>query len=1049
MQKNFIVYKSSAGSGKTFTLVKEYLKIALSEAYEQPQLYKKILAVTFTNKAAAEMKERIIDALKNVSQTNNSKPSLITSILSQELQLSADVLAYRAGNLLSQILHNYSDFSIGTIDSFTHKIIKTFAFDLKLPVNFSIETNVSEFYNKVVSSLIAKIGDDKELTELLRTFSINNATDNNSWDPEPQIFKFTNTLEKEDSSVYLEKLKKLSKEELQQIHKTVIDFNTEFKSIIKLAGSKTLALIKQKNLNDEHFNYSKAGPQNVFKKWADFNFDKINELSGSRLLDAVKTGKWQSNKNSAADNEALQEIVPQLSSIAGETLAYINENSKQFALSRLLEKNIYSIILVNELQQIADEFKQEEQIVFISEFNSKISKIVSEEPAPFIYERLGERYSHFLLDEFQDTSTLQWQNILPLIDNSLGNGKFNLIVGDGKQSIYRWRNANVKQFNDLPKIEGANANELISERQNSLERNYKAWPLNTNYRSLGKIVDFNNSVFDFLSGNLLKNDLLKIYEGQAQDKKNESGGYVSVQRGETDKDLLEDTTCTMALQHINRALESGFAYSDICIIIRNNYQGNLTANYLIKNKIPVVSSDSLLLKNCAEVNCVISFLNYLINQADKISAVAVINYLFHSKQIKNDISRDLKDLQKGKSLFDVLKGLSVDFREDHLLQKNIFDICVEIISRLDLHQKNAQYMRFFLDEVNDYLVNKTGSINNFLEWWEKRRDTASVIIPDGTDAVRIMTIHKAKGLEFPVVILPFTNWETYKMQNNWVNLENENTHLPAGLFNISAGIAEAGFGDIFEEEQNEQILDNLNLLYVAFTRAVERLHIITLRSITAKKETVARWIENYLKQSSLKNEGDLFEFGELTAKQFPSRKEHHSVFDISKLYFNDNPNLINIKGTHRLKVADSTEAAKEKGIKMHYILSDINSKNDISPALSKLLKQGIIRAEERQDLELKINELLDNEILRPYFSDKIKSKNESEIITDMGELLRPDKIVLNGDKAVVIDYKTGKQNTKLYQKQMNKYQDALLKMGYISIKKILVYVEENLVEELN
>ncbi|MGZ3932061.1 MAG: UvrD-helicase domain-containing protein, partial [Bacteroidia bacterium] len=854
-------------------------------------------------------------------------------------------------------------------------------------------------------------------------------------------------LEKEGSETYLNKLKQLSKEELLQIQKDLSAFNSEFKTNIRRAGATALQLIKQSHLSDENFNYGKTGPQNVFKKWDEFKFDKLDELSGSRLSDALRTGKWQSTKNSAAENEAISRIAPRLTEIGNETLAYLKENGKQFALSRLLEKNIYAIILVNELQQIAEEFKREEQIVFISEFNTKIAKIVSEEPAPFIYERLGERYSHFLLDEFQDTSTLQWLNILPLIDNSLAAGKFNLIVGDGKQSIYRWRNANVKQFNALPALENNEGNGLLTERQEGLARNYKPAVLNTNYRSLGEVVEFNNSVFGFLADHLLKNELRHIYDEQAQQKRFPDGGYVSVQAGDTEKSELDDTTCKLALEHIRSALAYNFSYSDVCIIIRNNRQGNTCANYLIKQSIPVISSDSLLLRNCPEVNCVIAFLTYLINPADKISAATVINYLHYAGTYPAELSDSLKLLSMQRSLFDVLDTLHIHTKAQHFSQKNVFDSCVEIISILGLNKQNAQYMRFFLDEVNDYLVNKTGSVTNFLEWWEKRSEIASVIIPEGTNAVRIMTIHKSKGLEFPVVILPYVNWETYKPSSSWVNLEDRKAGLPAGLFSISSSIAEAGFEHILSEEQNDQVLDNLNLLYVAFTRAAERLHVITLKSKSNRKETVAKWIGDYLTHSGAA-EGALFERGTLQNKQHASKKEQSAVFAISELDFNADPHLIKIKGSHRLKLEDDVPDAREKGIKMHSILSEVNSAEDLLPVLDKMIKKGLIKSTELDELSTKISAILSNPLLKPYFSGTLKSKNESEIITDTGELLRPDKIVFDDSAMVVIDYKTGKQDTRRYLEQMNKYEAALLKMGYSSVKKILVYIDENVVEAI-
>ncbi len=582
------------------------MKIALNDTSNPPYLYKKILAVTFTNKAAAEMKERIIEALKTISSGNNS---LIENLLRAELELDAKTIQQRAKALLSEILHNYSDFSIGTIDAFTHKIVKTFAFDLKLPVNFTVETNTDEFYEKVVSDLLSKIGDDKELTELLINFSVHNAGENTGWDPEPQLFDFTSVFKKEDADTHLQKLSSLSKEQLQNVHKTIVAFTKEFKNTIKLAGVKALDLIHQHHLNDNHFTYGKTGPQNIFKKWAQLNFDSYDDLVGKRFSDAVQNNKWQSNKNNTSHKAALDSIIPALTAISKETTAYIDKNYKRFALYKLVEKNIHSMILVSEMQQIANAFKQTEQVVFISEFNSKISKIVADEPAPFIYERLGERYHHFLLDEFQDTSGMQWQNILPLVDNSLSSGWYNLVVGDSKQSIYRWRNANIKQFTNLPQIENTEQNPILSERQINLTNNYKEEVLNINYRSLPKVIEFNNNFFNALPAKFLTNELMNVYSKQAQQKKYDEGGYVSVCTGEREKDLFEKTNCDLTLEYIKKALANKFSYSDICIITRNNYHGNLLAEFLTDKQIPVVSSESLLIKNNPEINLPHCFFN--------------------------------------------------------------------------------------------------------------------------------------------------------------------------------------------------------------------------------------------------------------------------------------------------------------------------------------------------------------------------------------------------------------------------------------------------------
>jgi ATP-dependent exoDNAse (exonuclease V) beta subunit len=1043
MQKKFVVYKSSAGSGKTFTLVKEYLKIALTDESPRPLAYKKILAITFTNKAAAEMKLRIIEALKQISQ-NHHKADALINLINKETGIDKDTIIKRAKLNLNEILHNYSDFSISTIDSFTHKIVKTFAFDLKLPVNFSIETNTNEFYGKVVSKLMAKIGDSQELTDLLIQYSSHNAEENNAWDPEKKLLEFAEIIQKEDAEVNLQKLKSFSKEHLKEIQKQLYTFTSVFKKRIREKGEEALQLIKSKNLKDDHFYYAKSGPQGTFKKWAVFNNESIMETIGARTREAAAKNKWGNSKNDPSENSALESIMPQLNRIATETIAYIEESAQKFSLFNLLEKNIYSIILVNELQQISEEFRAEEQIVFISEFNSKIAKVVSEEPAPFIYERLGERYNHYLLDEFQDTSTLQWLNLLPLVDNALANGRFNLIVGDGKQSIYRWRNANVQQFNILPALKNTIENEILLERAASLSRNFQAEVLDTNFRSLKNIVEFNNDVFDFLPQHYLTDDLKSIYHTQNQKLKHAEGGYVSVHYGTLEKDNLDLENFELIKKHIQQALENGYNYNDICIIARNNKQGNLCANYLMEVEIPVISSDSLLLKNNKEINCLTSFLTYLNNPFDDISAAVVLNYLSDN----NKLSGNIKELVRSKDLFAVLRSLNINLNNHSFNQKNILDICIEIITKLQLEKQSPQYIRFFLDEVNDYLVNKTGSVNDFLYWWDKRKEKASLIIPEGTNAVRIMSVHKSKGLEFPVVILPFTNWSVYKANPAWVNLNGTDAPLPVGLFNLTQGLAEAGLGEFYEQEKNEQYLDNLNLLYVAFTRAVERLHIIAYKSKTQKQDTVADWLNIYLTNNVGDSEG-FYESGTLQNKLLLEKKTEVINFDISRLNLNSNSGLIKIKGSHNLKLQDATETALEKGIKMHYILSGINTVGEITPVLESMVTQGIIIEDEKSELEQTIKDILSNKLLENYFSGNLKSKNEAEMITENGELLRPDKIVFDQDTAVVIDYKTGKPNTKKYAMQMSQYAMALQKMGHAKVKKLLVYLDENLVEEIN
>lgn len=1041
--ENFVVYKSSAGSGKTFTLVKEYLRLALHDEKKLSYNYKRILAVTFTNKAATEMKNRVVSALDQIA--NKETSSFIAQILSEELQITFSELKRRAAFVLSHILHHYSDFSIGTIDSFTHKIVKTFAHDLKLPVNFNIEMDTQGFYEKVIANLFSKIGEDEYIGKLLKEYALTKAEDNASWDPELQIQEFSKLLQKENSGEYIEQLKQFSGDELEIFRQQFLDFTKHYKNTLKTTAQKAIQLIKENKLTDNDFHYKAAGPQSFFKKCME-NAVNLETTEKGRVIDAVRTGKWAGD---AGNKAVVDTLSAQLSSIATELLNFIRENYSYFSLCELLSKQMYPLMLLKKIEEISLEQKQEERLVFISEFNHKIFEIINNEPTPFIYERLGERYQHYLLDEFQDTSSLQWHNILPLIDNSLSSGWFNLIVGDGKQSIYRWRNANVKQFATLPEIENAADNFMINERAQSLKRNFSGKVLNTNFRSLKTIVEFNNALFESLSTKLLSESSQTIYSDQSQLVKNEETGYISIHLGKIEKDELDDFTCETIRGQINSALSSGFSYKDICVLARKNYHGNTIANYLVKQKIPVVSSDSLLLKNNFEINTIVSYLNYLVNNQDMISAAAVLNYLLQSNQIsERDYHSYLVDLSKQKSLFDIFKLCGIQLSEGDLSLNNLFDNCIEIIKALGLTTNGYHYVRFFLDEVNEFLVVKNSNISTFFEWWQSRSGRASMIIPENTDAVKIMTIHASKGLEFPVVIVPYCNWPVYRAGESWVQVNNEKVQLPVSVISLSKKVSDSGFEKELEAEQQDQLLDNLNLLYVAFTRAVERLHIISTTSLTGKSPNVSEWISDFVSLQEAPPKENVFEKGTLSNKQSSHSSNSLPDFGLEPLSFTTNKNTIEIKASY-LNNNDYAEEAKQQGILVHWLLSKIKVATDQSAALDAALMEGLISKEDIPELAKKLNEILTHPELTEFFEAGVSAKLEAELITQSGDLLRPDRIIFKSDETILMDYKTGKENDKSYFKQLYKYESALMAMGYTKIRKLLVYVDKMKIVSLN
>lgn len=1048
--KNFIVYKSSAGSGKTFTLVKEYLKLALAEKNNLTKSYKAILAITFTNKAASEMKWRIIKALKEISSGDND---MLTDLMAKELSISTEDLKFRAGVVLTDILHNYSDFSIGTIDSFTHRIIRTFALDLKLPINFQIETDSDNVFRKVISLLINNLGKDELITNYLVEYTKRQIDDNKNWDPEQTLIDFIKEINKEGVHELIEQLNTYGISDFEKVKKQLQSVIKEYENVLKQNGENALKLIQSKQLTAAAFYYGNAGIYNFFVKLAEVKETSQTELFGSNVNKTLNEDKWAGAKISASEAAAIDSIKNELQQIAQTVLSHVQQNEQRYNAFSLINRNIYAMGLVNELAKLTSEYKLDENILFISEFNERISNVVNNEPTPFIFERLGDKYKHFLLDEFQDTSAMQWQNMLPLIDNSLGHGNLNLIVGDGKQSIYRWRNADVEQFVNLPNVNSIHKNELLVEREDSLIRNFKEETLNKNYRSESVVVKFNNLLFEHLSAKVLNDDLQKIYVNQTQEHKPTDSGFVSIDFPELQEEDADTINTTFVLNYIQQAIHDGFDYGDICIIIRQNRHGNTIANFLIGKNIPVVSADSLLLNKAEEVNVILSFLKYISNHKDLVSASVVVNYL-HQKNYCTETQyiaylREL-NVTKTKTLFAIIKECSLKLDVLKVTASNLFDSCLEIVNSLHLNKSNPQYVRFFLDELLSFLQSNTSNISLFLDWWERRIEKASVIIPEGINAVNIMTIHASKGLEFPIVITPYLEWKIEKPQAIWVDLNEEDVELPVALINTTKAADDTIYKPLAEKERQQQTLDSLNMLYVDFTRAVNRLHIISPKPKRVTEKNCHTWLYEFaVAQADFNTEKQQLNFGLLTPKENTQvHKQKLEQLPIIDVTFSENSDVIQIKGTGHYGSNEEVAKAREYGILVHYILSQINTKEDIDKVLMNSTLAGDVSEEEAQKISQDIKQLVSIPSISSYFEKGVEIKNEIEILTSTGEILRPDRVVISGKDAIVIDYKTGKKNASKYHSQMRDYEHALLSLGYSSVKKLLLYIHEQEVEIL-
>jgi ATP-dependent exoDNAse (exonuclease V) beta subunit len=1032
MPGNFVVYKSSAGSGKTYTLVKEYLKLALADPHRLNKAYKQILAVTFTNKAAAEMKERILTALKQISLLEKT---YLAADLQKELHISETELQARCQELHKNLLHQYADFSVCTIDSFVYRLIKRFSIDLQLPANFTVDTDEEAALWWAIDELLTNMKQNKLLQDLLLSYASEKVDEQKNWKIENEIFELARPIlisKKDTKEAAL--LGKVKLEDLLEIKKQLQESVRKTEHYLVSLSDKAYLTIAQKSISVSDFSYGDKGFFSYFRKIKDKIFGD-EDLKSTRVDAAIKEDKWYTGK---AANSAIDGIKETLRSIYYDIESFREKNISAYFLHKLLLKNITALCVLNEIQELVLKYKQEKNIVFISEFNKTVSGFIQDEPVPFIYERLGDRYKHYLIDEFQDTSTLQWLNLLPLVHNSLAEGKFCMIVGDGKQSIYRWRGADVEQFVNLPKIKAAQHNKVILEQEQALETNYLEKQLNTNRRSCAEIIAFNNNLFQWLSATYLNEEHVKVYENSSQQAFSKQGGKITVSFIDKDAEEKDELVLQQTLSLVQDALANTYTYSDIAILTRNNRHGSVLAQFLMHEGIPVVSSDSLLLKTCAEVNFLVSFFSWLTNTNDGISACAILAYLQEDLKYPAEHLHFQQTALAPYKLNEVIRNFNHDLNTAHLASLPLFEICTELIRVFKIEDKNPLFVNFFLDEVASFNERENASLFLFLQWWDKKRDNLSVKIPQNTNAVKILTVHASKGLEFPVLIIPFADWRLQSSEQILIDTNNEVAQLPVALVKTGKDLEKTNFKSNSEEEEQKQILDNLNVLYVACTRAVSVLHIISREK--KQGNCITNWLHNFINEKySEYRDADYFETGTYPEKESKTEIETQSLQHIS---YRDLHQSIAIKLTD---YDFDVESKRSYGIALHDVLANINTGKDIDIALQKAVLQGTITANQIGKLQIILHRLTSHPDLKEYFSDSVQVKNESELFLANGDIIRPDRVVSSNLQHTIIDFKTGEKSTK-HIKQLQLYKHTLRSISPKSVKAYLVYLPDEVLE---
>lgn len=1045
---SFSIYDASAGSGKTYALVKEYLKIILVAS--KNDAYRHILAITFTNKAVHEMKSRIVGSLSEFAKDEpSSKAQDLMQDLATDTELSIIQIKTKSQQIIKHIIHNYAAFDISTIDKFTHKVIRAFAHDLNLPMTFEVTLDTENLLVEAVDAIIAQAGEDETLTKLLIDFTMEKTDDDKSWDISREILETGRLVLNENNRNEITHFQDKSIAEFVEIKMKLSEACTILEKESIVFAEEALSLIDKNGIDTKSFS---AG--HFPKHLLSIQEGKFNPKNKTyHEFDDIKINK------TAKDRAIIETIIPDLLQL----LDKVYKTFEKINFYKAFLKNITPLSLLNTVSNELAKIQGEQNVLSISEFNAIIHREIQNQPAPFIYERLGERYRHFFIDEFQDTSEMQWQNLIPLIDNALsGQDDFGvkgtlMIVGDPKQSIYRWRGGKAEQFIELSKDQNP-----FNNPDKRLEH------LNKNYRSYSQIIKFNNDFFKLLSNEFEHPDYKDLYENHSHQKTNDkTGGYVNisfipkVETAEGDEEALDKTDLYVlaTLNTIQKSVQQGFQYKDIVILTRKRSQGIAIANYLTEQGIPLLSSETLMIQNATEVRLIIHLLKYLKNSSDLESKANFLQYLAQNSQDKLPI-HDF--IAQGMALFQEtdfenwLMSFDVSLSFQNIRKKSLYEAVETIIAKflsppetsvLSKGVGNA-YVQYFLDIVLERDIRNQAGISDFLSFWDKNAEKFSIPSPEGTNAVRIMTIHKSKGLEFPVVIFPFAEEDYNRKPKDklWLNAEEQYFGLPKVLIDNSSAVE--GFGEeaaeVYNQKKQEELLDNINVLYVALTRAEEQLYVISNMNLSSKgevsKNNMCSFFINYLENNGGFDKNKLeYEFGNATklsvAKQHVDTSK--TIPLVSEIL---NPKNIKIAQREALMWGTHQQEAIEYGNVIHEILSFVKTKNDVDLAITKSIENGLITYAQKETVFNTINEIVNHSELEICFADGNEVLNEQTIIQKEGKTIKPDRMVLTKNKEVLLlDYKTGNHNVK-YQQQLENYQTAIESMGYKVVKKALIYI---------
>lgn len=1078
------IYKASAGSGKTFTLSVEYIKLLIKD----PQSYRSTLAVTFTNKATEEMKLRILSQLYGIWKLLPDSKSYIDKI-KEDLDVTEEYMSERAGIALHNIVHNYSYFRIETIDSFFQSVLRNLARELDLTANLRIELNDYQIERNAVDELINSLDENSELLTWIMEYIRENMDDDKDWNVIGNIKRFGENIFREYYKTNSKKLNERLLEEgfFKQYTSKLRQMRNEAEVEMQNEAAQFFDALNHNGIEIDDLNNGKNGPAGYFIKIKKGIYN--NTIVTKRLqkvLDEGSESSWVKQKSS----KETQDIVRELANSTLTPLVHHAEDVRQknwyiYGSAVLTLRHLNQLRLLNSIENKVRMMNVEQNRFLLSDTHTLLHSLIRDTDSPFIFEKIGNYLENIMIDEFQDTSTVQWQNFKVLLEECMSHGEQqgNLIVGDVKQSIYRWRSGDWRMLNNIER-EFPYLNSMLN-----------VCSLDTNYRSSRRVITFNNAFFKRASeleyadqksstpDTSSPEQLKKAYSDVAQKVPSfrDNHGYVSINL------LPNEDYRQQALQKTAEAvsllLDSGANYSDIAILVRSNDIIQLIAEFFA-NELPdvkIVSDEAFRLDSSVSVNIIVNAMLWL-THPDNILAKAYIAKAYQTYVLEKSEQETNKLLATAEGIDSALPCALIDKRND-LLTMPIFELAEQIYTLFNIGNIKGEdaYLYAFYDALTDFIANNTADIDSFVEEWNDSI-AEKTIQASAIDGIRIITIHQSKGLEFEHVVIPFCDWTLEKGNTIWCTPQVEPyNELPLIPVDFSASQMK---GTIYEFDYNEEHLqncvDNLNLLYVAFTRAASSLFVIAQRGTPSSRSYIVEQAITDIKLEGSSLDGDpsdkkaelLFSYGELEIVETKAKKKSDNIFTPEVENMNVDmatfSNKVEFKQSNKSRdfVADDDENTDDDDRKqlsyiktgkiLHYLFSTINTTDDIDTSLAQLEMDGFIEESGTNIKRLRdmLHKRFSNRQVADWFSSRWTLFNECTILdydaaTDTVREHRPDRVMKDEKtgEVVIVDFKFGSPRPE-YVEQVNRYKALTQNMGYHNVKGYLWFVYSNRIEEV-